>query len=156
VRRFGARRRYRGGGRSSRPRHERLRHHGDRHDRFWRGRQRLRGGRDGGNRLHAGALVIAGLAVGLRAADLATLALLAGVVVAGTTAATGAGTLVIADLAVGLRAADLATLALRAGAFLVRFAAIVLADFFVVFLAAAAFLVFFVFFAIIVFPDRCG
>jgi hypothetical protein len=100
------------------------------------------------------ALVIAGLAVGLRAAGLATLALLAGVVVAATTAATGflAGTLVIADGA---------TLALRAGAFLVRFAAIVLADFFaadfvVVFLAAAAFLVFFVFFAIIVFPDRCG
>ena len=33
MRRFGL-----GRGRSSRRRHERLRHHGDRHDRFWRGR----------------------------------------------------------------------------------------------------------------------
>jgi hypothetical protein len=31
-----------------------------------------------------------------------------------------------------------------------------LADFFVIFLAAAAFFVFSVFFAIVVFPDRCG
>jgi hypothetical protein len=108
-----------------------------------------------------GALVIAGLAVGLRAADLATLTRLAGAFVAGATAATCflGGALVIAGLAVGLRAADLTTLALLAGAFVAgaRFATIVLADFFaadlfVVFFAAATFFVFFVFFAIFVFP----
>jgi hypothetical protein len=106
-----------------------------------------------------GALVIAGLAVGFRAADLATLPLLAGAFVVDAMAATGfLGALVIAGLAVGLRAADLATLALLAGAFVAgaRFAAIVLADFFVVFFAAATLFVFFVFFAIIVFPIGAG
>src|SRR5580658_5242264 len=109
-----------------------------------------------------GALVTADLAVGLRAADLTTLALV-GAFAAGVTAATsflgGALVLVIADLAVGLLAADLATLALLAGAFVARarVAVIVLADFFaadllIVIFAAATFFVFFVFFAIFVFP----
>ncbi len=69
-----------------------------------------------------GALVIAVLAVGLRAGDLATLALLAGAFVAGARFAA----IVFADF----------------------FAA----DFFVVFFAAATFFLFFAFFAIIVFP----
>jgi hypothetical protein len=68
-----------------------------------------------------GALVIAVLAVGLRAGDLATLALLAGAFVAGARLAA----IVLADF----------------------FAA----DFFVVFFAAATFFVLFAFFAIIVF-----
>jgi hypothetical protein len=108
-----------------------------------------------------GALVVAGLAVGLRAADLTTL-VLAGAFAAGVTAATTflGGALVIADLAVGLSAADLATLVLPVGAF-ARVAAIVLADFFaaglfIVFFAAATLFVFFVFFAIFVFPIICG
>jgi hypothetical protein len=108
-----------------------------------------------------GALVIAVLAVGLRAGDLATLALLADAFVAEAALATDflGGALVIAALAVGLRAGDLATLALLAGAFVAgaRFAAIVCADFFaadffVVFFAAATFFMFFAFFAIIVSP----
>jgi hypothetical protein len=113
-----------------------------------------------------GVFVIAVLAVGLRAGDLTTLALLAGASAAGATAASCflGSALVIAGLAVGLRAADLTTLALLAGALVAgaRLAAIVLADFFaaevfaagffVVFFAAAAFFVFFVFFAIFVFP----
>ena len=69
-----------------------------------------------------GASVIAVLAVGLRAGDLATLALLAGAFVAGARFAA----IVFADF----------------------FAA----DFFVVLFAAATFFLFFVFFAIIVFP----
>jgi hypothetical protein len=69
--------------------------------------------------LLGGALVIAVFAVGLRAGDLATLALLAGAFVAEAASATGflGWALAIAVLAVGLRAGDLATLALLAGAF---------------------------------------
>jgi hypothetical protein len=102
-----------------------------------------------------GALVIAGLVVALDVTDFTTFILPSRLFLGGAAAATG----FLAGLAVDLRAADLATLALLAGAFAAgaRFVAVVLADFFtadffVAFLAAATLLVFFVFFAIFVFP----
>lgn len=129
--------------------------------------------------------MIALLAAGLRAGDLATWAFLAGAAAIALMAVRLrawelpgltflAGALAITFLPVGLRAGDLATLPLLAAVFAARFAVVLLADFFavdffVVFFDAATFffpfIAFFAFFAMIVlhsstlkldFPNHTG